>query len=62
MPPNSDELKRELGIDGDGAYRVEPQTGRVEKEGFCGWKDTDERIDLETGEPRVRGSFDWQDK
>jgi hypothetical protein len=33
---DSDELKRQLGIDDDGTYRVDPETGKVQKEGAAG--------------------------
>jgi len=57
----SDELKRKLGIDDDGIYRINPETGVVQKQGFFGWKDTDTRVDPETGVIQERGFFGWKD-
>jgi hypothetical protein len=34
----------------------------VQERGFFGWKDTDERIDPETGKHQERGFFGWKDK
>jgi hypothetical protein len=57
----SEELKRNLGIDDDGTYRIDPQTGRVQKEGFFGWNDTEIRIDPDSGVVQEEGFFGYRD-
>jgi hypothetical protein len=56
---DSDELKEKIGIKDDGTYRVNPDTGVVEKEGWFGWSETDTKIDHETGNVEDRGWFGW---
>jgi hypothetical protein len=58
---NSDELKKTLGITDDGTYRIDPETGRVQREGFWGWSDTDTRVDPDTGKIQTEGFFGWSD-
>ncbi len=58
---NSDELKRKLGIDDDGTYRVDPETGSVQKEGFFGWKDMETKIDPDSGVVQKEGFFGYRD-
>jgi len=57
---NSDDLKRKLGIDGDGTYRVDPETGRVQKEGFFGWQNTETRVEPGSGTIQKDSLFGWQ--
>jgi hypothetical protein len=61
-----DEIMKKLGIEGDAEYRIDPETGVVQKlvRGVLGprWEDTDTRVDPETGKVqyRVRGLFGWR--
>lgn len=54
---DSDKLKRQLGIDGEGTYRVDPDTGKVQENGLFGWSDTEARIDPESGKIQKLGFF-----
>jgi hypothetical protein len=56
---DSDELKQKIGLNDDGTYRVNPETGVVEKEGWFGWTETDTRIDQASGDIEDRGWFGW---
>ncbi|MCK9414536.1 MAG: hypothetical protein M0Q53_19695 [Prolixibacteraceae bacterium] len=52
--------KRIMGAAGSG-QRVNPETGRIQKQGLIGWIDTDERIDPETGNVQEKGFIGWKD-
>ena len=41
--------------------RINQKTGRVEKDGFFGFSETDRRIDPETGKVQKDGFFGWND-
>lgn len=41
--------------------RINQDTGRVEKDGFFGFNETDRRIDPETGKVQKDGFFGWND-
>jgi hypothetical protein len=58
-PMDSDELKEKIGIKDDGTYRVNPDTGVVEKHGWFGWSETDTKIEAESGNVENRGWFGW---
>jgi len=56
------ETLRKIGIeDTDGSYRIDPETGKVQKEGWLGWSDTGYRIDKESGKVQKEGWFGWSD-
>lgn len=51
-----------LGVkDTDGSYRIDPDTGKVQKEGFWGWSDTSIRIEKGTGKVQKEGFWGWSD-
>lgn len=54
---DSDELKEKIGISDDGTYRVNPETGVVEKHGLFGWSPTDTKINQESGNVESHGMF-----
>ena len=58
-----DELRSRRIVDGDGTYRVDPESGVVQKQGtFGGWSDTDTRVDPESGVVQTQGSLGgWND-
>jgi hypothetical protein len=41
--------------------RVNPDSGRIQKEGLLGWVDTNERIDPQTGKYQEEGLLGWKD-
>ena len=64
-----EELKKALnylGIKDRGAsYRIDPNTGKVQKEGLFGWSDTGYRVDKESGKLQKEGwlgSYDTGDR
>lgn len=52
--------RRIVGPVGSGE-RINQNTGRIEKESFFGYNDTDRRIDPETGKVQKDGFFGWND-
>ncbi len=52
--------KRIVGAAGSG-QSVNPETGRIRKQGLLGWVDTDERFDPETGKMQKEGMISWCD-
>jgi hypothetical protein len=39
LSKEQNELKRQLGIQDNDLYRIDPASGKVQKEGFWGWRD-----------------------
>jgi hypothetical protein len=58
---DSDELKEKLGMDGDGTYRINPDTGVVQESTFTGWRDTDTRVDPDSGVVQESTFTGWRD-
>lgn len=56
---NSEELKQALGITEDGAFRLDPETGKVQRDTFFGWQDTGYRIDPRDGCIQQDGFVGW---
>lgn len=42
-------------------HRVDPTTGRIQKEGLVGWHDTDRRVDPMSGNVQREGFLGWAD-
>lgn len=61
---NIDELKRKLGIADPGSWRIDPETGVVQKRGPWGWENTSFRVDRASGKVQQerKGLFGgWED-
>lgn len=52
---DSQDIKETIGVDDDGCYRINPETGEVEKESLLGWDSTGTRINPNNGHVETRG-------